>query len=230
VHSDDEERTLGSGHVLMDGFFPPDGSLSHDAHHMLTWNVADYKSDYIAPNEPMCPVLTFIWGESLQSEEYKKRVSDPARAELTKRFESHVGKFSWDTALECLATSRCNDLALPEGVDEELFDKVFQEVEAEEGISLAYSGAWYSKIAMQPLANDIISRVDKVTEGVSWATKLAVTMGACRRLCFRLMAFSHELHVWWLIRPRLDPDAAPGCVAWRQVGPDVDPVCRHGCH
>lgn len=167
----------------MDGFFPPNAALFHSAEHLLTWNVADYAIDYINSNERICPMMTYIWNESMQSEEYKKKVTDPARAEMTKRFESVVGKFSWDTALECLATTRCNDLPPPKGLDEELFDKVFQEVEAEQGLQLAYSNAWYSKVAMQPLALDVISRVDKVTNGVPWAPKLAVTMGMLADVC-----------------------------------------------
>lgn len=165
----------------MDGFFPPDGTLSHDYDHMLAWDVADYAADYISPNEKICPLMTYIWSESMQSTEYKDQIA--SRAGLTDRFQKFAGKFDWGTALECLGTARCNNLPVPVGVDEDLFNKVFHEVEEEQAIQLLYSDAWYSKVAMQPLAHDIVSRMDKVTEGVSWAPKLAITLGMYPSSC-----------------------------------------------
>ena len=44
----------------MDGFFPPDGSLSHDLDHMLSWTVADMASDYINTNEAICPLMGYV--------------------------------------------------------------------------------------------------------------------------------------------------------------------------
>uniref|UniRef100_K3XBI8 Histidine acid phosphatase n=1 Tax=Globisporangium ultimum (strain ATCC 200006 / CBS 805.95 / DAOM BR144) TaxID=431595 RepID=K3XBI8_GLOUD len=177
LRSDDQERTLGSGQALMDGMFPVDGSLSRSVDHMLTWNVADYSTDHINANDKICPLMGYIGNLSTNSAEFQKHVKEPDQVVLAKNFEGHVGNFSWDSALECLSTARCNDLPLPDGIDEDTFTKVFQEVEARQVLYLTYNNSWYAKTAMQPLVNEILGRLNLALEGSPKAQRLAITMG-----------------------------------------------------
>lgn len=186
--SDDQERTLGSGQSLMDGIFPPDGSLSRNIDHMITWNVADYSTDHVNANENICPLMGYIGNLSNNSPEFLKYISGPAQLKIEKDFKHVVGNFSWGTVLECLSTARCNDLDLPDGVDEEQFTKVFSEVEAREALYLTYNNSWFSKTAMQPLVHEIITRLDAVVKGAPTAPKFAITLGEAPIICAHVSA------------------------------------------
>eukprot|EP00644_Phytophthora_capsici_P016840 jgi/Phyca11/531120/estExt2_fgenesh1_pm.C_PHYCAscaffold_950026 len=177
LRSDDQERTLGSGQALIDGLFPVDGTLSLELHRMLSWDVADISVDYINANEKICPIMGHIGQLSNESPEFWKHMRDPATVEIEHHFHDLVGNFSWGSALECLSTARCNDLELPSGIDEETFTKTYHEVEVRQGIYLSYNNSWYSKLAMQPLAHDMLKRLDPVLNADPDAHKLSVTMG-----------------------------------------------------
>lgn len=145
---------------------------------MLAWNVADISVDYINANENICPFMGHIGQLSNESPEFWAHLRDPATVEIEHHFNDLVGNFSWGSALECLSTARCNDLELPNGVDEETFTKTYHEVEVRQGIFLTYNDSWYAKLAMQPLAHDMLTRLDGVLNGDPDAYKLSVTMGA----------------------------------------------------
>ncbi|KAL4087200.1 hypothetical protein PRIC1_013097 [Phytophthora ramorum] len=176
LRSDDQERTLGSGQALIDGLFPVDGTLSLELHRMLSWDVADISVDYINANENICPFMGHIGQLSNESPEFWAHLRDPAAVEIEHHFNDVVGNFSWGSALECLSTARCNDLELPDGIDEETFTKTYHEVEVRQGIFLTYNDSWYAKVAMQPLAHDMLTRLDGVLDDSRDAYKLSVTM------------------------------------------------------
>ncbi|RLN21653.1 hypothetical protein BBJ28_00005534 [Nothophytophthora sp. Chile5] len=184
LRSDDQERTLGSGQMLMDGLFPVDGALSRELHHMLSWNVADIAVDYINANDNICPLMGHIGELANDSPEFWAHVRDPATVEIETNFHDLVGNFSWGSVLECLSTARCNNLELPHGIDEETFTKTFHEVEVRQGLYLTYNNSWYAKVAMQPLAHELLTRLDGVLDGAPNAYKLSITMGT-NRPCLR---------------------------------------------
>lgn len=144
---------------------------------MLNWNVADYATDHVNANANICPLMGFIGNLSNNSPAFIAHHRDAAVVQTERDFNNTVGNFSWDTVLECLSTARCNDLALPDGVDEAQFTKVFQEVEARERLYLTYNNSWFAKVAMQPLVREILTRLDAAVKDASRAPKLAITMG-----------------------------------------------------
>ncbi|TMW56682.1 hypothetical protein Poli38472_006692 [Pythium oligandrum] len=176
LRSDDQERTVGSGQALVDGLFPPDGS-NPALDSMLTWHVSDMATDYINSNDRICPLMGFIANESAGSADFQRHINDPATVKVEKDFGNLVGNFSWDSILECLSIARCNNLDLPKGVDEELFTKVFGEVEARQGLFLTFNNSWYAKVAMQPLVSELLSRMDPIINGSATTPRLAITMG-----------------------------------------------------
>lgn len=176
LRSDDQERTLGSGQALIDGLFPVDGTLSLELHRMLSWDVADISVDYINANDNICPMMGHIGELANDSPEFWAHLRDPATVEIEHHFHDLVGNFSWGSALECLSTARCNNLELPPGVDEETFTNTYHEVEVRQGIYLTYNDSWFSKLAMQPLAHDMLTRMESAINGLPEAYKLSVTM------------------------------------------------------
>ncbi|TDH67222.1 hypothetical protein CCR75_000730 [Bremia lactucae] len=176
LRSDDQERTLGSGQALIDGLFPVDSTRSFEMQRMLSWDVSDIAMDYISPNENICPYIGHISELSSKSVEMEKHLQDTATVKIDKHFSNIVGEFSWSTVLECLSTARCNNLELPSGIDEETFAKTYHEVEVRQGYYLLYNNSWYAKLAMQPLAHDMIRRLDDALTGNPDAFKLSVTM------------------------------------------------------
>ncbi|TYZ60052.1 hypothetical protein PybrP1_007243, partial [[Pythium] brassicae (nom. inval.)] len=177
LRSDDQERTLGSGQALLDGIFPPDGRLSRSIEHMLNWNVADYATDHVNANDKICPLMGFIGNLSNNSPAFLEYTTAAAQVKTEREFKAIVGNFSWDSALECLSTARCNDLPLPAGIDEDTFTRVFHEVEVRQQLYYSYNSSWFAKVAMQPLMSEIITRLDALVEGKPTAPKFALTMG-----------------------------------------------------
>jgi hypothetical protein len=60
LRSDDQERTIGSGQALVDGIFPPDGTMSESTSRMLNWFVADMATDHVNTNEAICPMMGYV--------------------------------------------------------------------------------------------------------------------------------------------------------------------------
>ncbi|KAI9907275.1 hypothetical protein PsorP6_002886 [Peronosclerospora sorghi] len=176
LRSDDQERTLGSGQALVDGLFPTHGTPSLELHRMLAWNVADISVDYIGTNDNICPMMKHIGQIAYDSPELWKHRQDPATVAMEHHFIDLVGDFSWETVLECLSIARCNDLQLPGALDEKTFTEIYHEVEVRQGIFLTYNDSWYAKIAMQPLAHDMLSRLNRALNGSPDAYKLSITM------------------------------------------------------
>ncbi|ETV65934.1 hypothetical protein, variant [Aphanomyces astaci] len=177
LRSDDQERTLGSGQALVDGLFPYDVTDDSDTEHMLTWMTADGATDYIDhKSDNSCPALPFILGQVQATPEWAALSRDVAP--LQAEFERVVnGTFSWDTCLECLMIARCNDLALPPGMTQELFDGLIQHVQARKKLVLTFQGGRYAKVDMHHMWADVLQRIDKIIADPEHAPKLSITIG-----------------------------------------------------
>lgn len=71
----------------------------------------------------------------------------------------------------------CNDIALPDGFTESLFDRTIQQVESREFLKLTYNDAKYAKTSMAPLMNEFLRRMDARVRNVDDAPKLAIVIG-----------------------------------------------------
>lgn len=150
---------------------------------MLNWNVVDYSTDHVNANDKICPLMGFIGNLSNNSPAFIKHTMEAAQVKTAREFKDIVGNFSWDSVLECLSTARCNDLPLPDGIDEDKFTRVFHEVEVRQQLYYTYNDSWFAKVAMQPLMGEIITRLDALVKGESDAPKFALTMGTIRFVC-----------------------------------------------
>lgn len=177
LRSDDQERTLGSGHALLDGLFPPEESTSSSVAKMPLWHVVDYAADHVNTNDAICPIMGVLSNASTFSTDFQKHINDPQTIQLEKDVQQHVGNFTWNTILECLSIARCNNLPLPDGFNEQLFTRAFNEVQTRQGIFLTHNDSRYAKMAMQPLMKEIVTRLDAALAGKTDAPRLAITMG-----------------------------------------------------
>ncbi|OQS05376.1 hypothetical protein THRCLA_02480 [Thraustotheca clavata] len=179
LRSDDQERTLGSGQALVDELFPYQHGEDSNVGQMMTWNTADSTSDYIDHRrDTSCPALDRLAKEIANSPATVQHRSSPAVQALEKKFNKIVGvKFSWDTCLECLMVARCNNIPLPDGTTEELFDALINEVQTRTRMKLLYQNSAHAKLDMQHMWRDILKRVDKVIADPSNAPKLFITIG-----------------------------------------------------
>ncbi|RHY05366.1 hypothetical protein DYB28_004996 [Aphanomyces astaci] len=141
--------------ALVDGLFPYDVTDDSDTEHMLTWMTADGATDYIDhKSDNSCPALPFV------------RANSPFN-----------GTFSWDTCLECLMIARCNDLALPPGMTQELFDGLIHHVQARKKLVLTFQSGRYAKVDMHHMWADVLQRIDKIIADPQHAPRLSITIG-----------------------------------------------------
>ncbi|RHY88001.1 hypothetical protein DYB35_004229 [Aphanomyces astaci] len=165
--------------ALVDGLFPYDVTDDSDTEHMLTWMTADGATDYIDhKSDNSCPALPFVRANSpLQATPEWAALSRDV-APLQAEFERVVnGTFSWDTCLECLMIARCNDLALPPGMTQELFDGLIQHVQARKKLVLTFQGGRYAKVDMHHMWADVLQRIDKSIADPQHAPRLSITIG-----------------------------------------------------
>ncbi|OQR97575.1 hypothetical protein ACHHYP_10210 [Achlya hypogyna] len=179
LRSDDQERTLGSGQALVDTLFPYSPDDEADVGHMLTWMTADAASDYIDHRrDTSCPMLDRMAKDITNSPAMVQHRNSPDVLALADKFNKIVGKkFQWDTCLECLMIARCNDIPLPPGTTEPLFDALIAEVQTRTRMKLTAQNGAYAKLDMQHMWRDILKRVDAVIADPDSAYKLTITIG-----------------------------------------------------
>jgi hypothetical protein len=131
--SDDDERTLMSGQLLLEQFF---GKLmkAHEAHYkqegksqdrpVIRTHTSDRDKDILAPNYNTCPRLTEIEMEAIGSEEYQKLYVHSAEAktmqELTLNEFGGLDRMQNPAeAVDCVMTTHCEDKTLPYVLDTE---------------------------------------------------------------------------------------------------------------
>ncbi|RQM26236.1 hypothetical protein B5M09_006724 [Aphanomyces astaci] len=71
----------------------------------------------------------------------------------------------------------CNDLALPPGMTQELFDGLIQHVQARKKLVLTFQGGRYAKVDMHHMWADVLQRIDKIIADPEHAPKLSITIG-----------------------------------------------------
>lgn len=116
LRSDDDQRTLMSGQVLLRGLFQPElEQQNYQTFPTIAVHTADKKMDIVGDSERHCPRLQALRAQAESSEGYKKyyeeQESKTIRAFMKDKLHSQD-----DSVYDCLVTSVCTDRPLPDAV------------------------------------------------------------------------------------------------------------------
>jgi ubiquitin-like domain-containing CTD phosphatase 1 len=119
--SDDSQRTLMSGQVLLRGLFDEEVMSTFyktGMYPQITVHTADRIKDILNANEHVCPKLKTIVERALQSEEYQAWNSSQEVTNIRKFMNVTLGKLDQHGIVDCLMTTICTDRSLPEAIDD----------------------------------------------------------------------------------------------------------------
>jgi len=142
--SDDDQRTIMSGQVLLRGLFGDlltkhSEELGAQTDPTIVVHTADRVRDVLSPNEEVCPRLKDLADAAEKSGDYvKEYVKSKESRELNGLMRDALGGEFRDSATDCLMTTICNDRELPEILDDygkddgnNYFDRLNKYVSAE---------------------------------------------------------------------------------------------------
>lgn len=180
--SDDEQRTIMSGEVLLRGLFSHDITVND---FVMKIHTADYKNDVMVPNESICPTLTELRNEAHASKEFQAFNSSGEANELRYFLYNELGadgsayKGLWeepmDNIIDCLMTTMCTDRRLPDKVNDfvpdlpgkerkGMFERLIDFATLKYSFHLKYKDALYAKLAMGPLWQEILTKMNGVSD------------------------------------------------------------------
>lgn len=135
--SDDDQRTIMSGQVLLRGMFGDlirqhSDQLGTQQDPIVKVHTADRERDVLSPNAEVCPKLNDLWNEAIRSREYVQTyVKSEESREMNhlmgilaggggggKDNGGEKGDYFREQAQDCLMTTICNDKDLPSILDD----------------------------------------------------------------------------------------------------------------
>lgn len=187
VRSDDEQRTVMSGQLILRGMLATELDRhvkKHQRYPIVPLYTADYSRDVVAPNPDVCPRLQEIKERVQQTWDY--RVFNESREVATLRnFQTNVLGAEEDMGIDCLMTTICTDRPLPMAIDDykggdedsefgmeppdsptdygtNLFLRLYNFYVRKYTFVATYNNNEYSKLAMGPLWSEIMDNVNAV--------------------------------------------------------------------
>jgi hypothetical protein len=119
--SDDDQRTLMSGQVLLRGLFEKEfkhHAKTNTTHMIIPLHTADRNVDILSGDEEHCPRLQELQQQAQDSKEYKD-YENSEQVQLLRNFmEQELGQVMEDEAIDCIMTTICTDRPLPEALDD----------------------------------------------------------------------------------------------------------------
>lgn len=180
--TDDDERTIMSGQVLIRGMFEDllekhSAELGNQSKPVIRVHTADRIRDILSPNPEICPRLRQLWDEAVHSREYAERFVKSDEAKAMKRLMTELGGDFQDSAQDCIMTAICNDKELPEilndyGEESTNSQNYLQRLSAYSYLpfnyALMYNDAAYSRLAMGPMWVSILSNILPHIQQIFW--------------------------------------------------------------
>jgi 2-phosphoxylose phosphatase len=175
LRSDDEQRTLASGQILVHSLF------ELRRREIIDWHTGDYALDTLSPNRRACPQLEVIEQHAFASSEYQAMLHSNAAKKLEQDLNELLGddgEWSWNYLMDCLMTTVCTGRQIP-GEDagrftQDLFDAAIASVEYTYAHKSLYNNSYFSKLAMINTASNIKERIVKSAQGSDDALKFAL--------------------------------------------------------
>jgi len=166
LRSDDEQRTLMSGQIMLHSMF----NVSEET--TVTWHTGDYNLDQIYPNSEVCPRLNTISSTAFGSAQWLAENGSASIDLLNVELDSLWGKglWTWDNALDCLMTTVCTDRQLPGGsgavqMSDEIFNAAVAQVEYEYAYKSLYNNSLWAKTAVGNTAWHMRNNLQSMLDG-----------------------------------------------------------------
>ena len=115
---DDDQRTVMSGQVLLQGM------LGSDLTANLPLHIADRDNDIMDPNEYVCPRLREMRERFERSQQYQQYMNSKEVVTLRAFMKDVLGINGDMDAIDCLMTAMCTDRPIPDSIDD--FDPDWQ--------------------------------------------------------------------------------------------------------
>jgi len=178
--SDDEQRTLMSGQILVHSLF----DIPH--REIIDWHTGDYSIDTLYPNAVACPALKKIAAEAFASEGFASGQQTRNVDELEAVLDSALGEghWSWRYLLDCFMTTACTGRPIPREdqygsvvLTQQIFDRSIEYMEFVYAYMSLYDGARYSKLSMSNTAYRTRERLWGAIRGDDSALKFVLYAG-----------------------------------------------------
>lgn len=180
--TDDDERTIMSGQVLIRGMFEDllqkhSTQLGNQSEPVIRVHTADKIRDILSPNPEICPRLRQLWKDAESSREYVERFVKSDEAKAMKQLMADLGGEFQEAAQDCIMTTICNDKELPEilndyGDESDNSQNYLQRLSEFSYLpfnyALMYNDAAYSKLAMGPMWVSILSNILPHVQPIHW--------------------------------------------------------------
>lgn len=165
--SDDEQRTLQSGQLLLQAMFGPDLERG------LPLHTADYKRDIMGDHETLCPRLAEIRERYYRTREFQL-FNESDEAMKLRTFQKEVLGSNEDI-LDCLVTTICSDRELHPAIDDyhgkddddSMFVRLSRFYTQQKTLLATANFADYSKLVSGPLRAEIMKHIQTVVDGAS---------------------------------------------------------------
>lgn len=155
LRSDNEERTLMSGQILMHSFLNVSEEELNPS--IVLWHTGDYSLDQIYPNSNVCPRLNNVQKANMNNDAYQ----DFNNSDYIKDMDAQLndiwgkGQWSWYNSIDCLMTTTCTDRPIYGGVstdgavmNDKLFNDTVSNAEYTYSFNAMANNSFWSKLAM----------------------------------------------------------------------------------
>ena len=167
LESDDEDRTVMSGQIVMASMFP----TRKDPSGIVPWHTGDIKTSPYRISTENCPQIDMISNEFQSSADFKTWNNSQEHQQLEMELDSTLKSYNTAALYDCFMTSRCSGFDLP--VSDELFDRVTERYEETQRRMYLYNNSIYSKTVMASfttlLRDRINDRINQTKQGPRFA-------------------------------------------------------------
>ena len=163
--SDDEQRTLQSGQLLLQSMFGEELSIAGG----LPLHTADYNRDIVGDHDALCPRLTEMRENFYRTRDFRLFNESDDAVEL-RQFQQEVLGTTGDIT-DCLLTTICSDRELHPKIDdykgedsESMFSRLLRFYVQEKSLLATFNFAEYSKLVSGPLRAEIMENIQTIVD------------------------------------------------------------------
>ena len=150
LRSDDEQRTLMSGQILLSRLF----NATHE--NIVEWHTMDDAIDQIAPNSQACPALSGASAAAYASADFTAENTSTATTSLTESLDGIWGEGAWSyyNCIDCIMTTVCTGRGIPsnnftgDSMTQDILTQAIDQSTYIYAYQALYNNSWYSKLGM----------------------------------------------------------------------------------